>query len=98
MSEFLGRYMKMNLTQNIFNIVFNQSDLTNINPFIEFFGHGILSLNANVFLSVNPLITYNSKLITFISFIESGIVTVADIAYKAVPGFFFASLCNCGNC
>ena len=33
----------------------------------------------------NPSITYNSKVLSFISFIESGIVTVADIAYEVIP-------------
>ena len=50
-----------------------------------------LSIDLNDILSqplfYNPLITYNSKLLSFISFIESGIVTVADNAYEVVPGF-----------
>ena len=33
MSEFLSKYMNMNLTTNNFNIVYNASELTVINPF-----------------------------------------------------------------
>ena len=100
MSEFLGRYMKMNLTHNIFNIVFNESDLCNINPFYAEILRAwdsvtkrkrFLSANRNDILSQplfhNPSITHNSKLLSFTSFIESDIVTVADIAYEVVPGF-----------
>ena len=100
MSEFLGRYIKMNTTHNIFNIVFNESDSTNINPFYaEVFlawdsvtkCKCFLSLDLNDILSqplfLNPLITHDNKLLSFIFFIESDIVTVADIAYEVVPVF-----------
>ena len=104
MSEFLGRYMEMKLTHNIVNIVFNESDLTNINPFYAEVLRAwdyvtkrkrFLSIYLNDILSQtlfhNPSITYNSKVLSFISFIESGIVTVADIAYEVVPGFLLVS-------
>ena len=100
MSEFLGRYLKMNLTHNMFNIVFNESDLCNINPFYAEVLRAwdsvtkrkrFLSANLNDILSQplfhNPLVTYKSKLLSFTSFIESDIVTVADITYEVVPGF-----------
>ena len=103
MSEFLRRYMNINLTHKNFNIVFNESGLTNINPFYADVLQAwdsftkckrFLSVDLNEMLSQplfhNPLITYNSNLLSLISYIESGIVTVADIAY--------ASLCNSGNC
>ena len=49
-----------------------------------------MSIDLNDILSRplfhNPLITYNSKVLSFISFIESGGVTVVDIAYEVVPG------------
>ena len=101
MSEFLGKYMNMNLSYDLFNIVYDKSALAVINPFYaevlsawDFVTNGErhFSLDLNKILSQplfhNPHIKHKDKLLLFSSFIESGIVTVADIAYEVIPGFF----------
>ena len=104
MSEFLGKYMNMNLSYNIFNIIYNESDLVNINPF---YAELLLAWDTvskreryltlelehimNQPLFGNPHIKYKNKLLHFQSYIESGITTVADISYEVVPGFLSKS-------
>ena len=100
MSVFLSKYMSMDLTTNIFNIVYNKTDLTAMNPFYaellsawdivtEGKRHFHLDINDILLepLFNNPHIKYKEKLLIFNSFIDSGIITVADIAYEVKPGF-----------
>ena len=98
MSVFLSKYMSMDLTTNIFNIVYNKTDLTAMNPFyVELLSawdivtegkrHFHLDINDILLepLFNNPHIKYKEKLLIFNSFIDSGIITVADIAYEVIP-------------
>ena len=86
----------MNLSYNIFNIIYNESALVKINPFYaEVLSAWDMVTNRKLFLNHilyqplfhNPFMNYKGKLLCFDSFIDSGVITVADITYEVIPGF-----------
>ena len=100
MTEFLCKYMNMNLSYNIFNIVYDESALEKINPFYaEVLSAWDMVTNRKRFFPLdqnqildqplfhNPFINYKGKLLCFDSFIDSGVITLADITYEVIPGF-----------
>ena len=78
MTEFLGKYMNMNLSYNVFNIIYDESALVLINPFYaEVLSAWDMVTNRKRFFPLdltqilyqalfhNPFINYKGKLLCF---------------------------------
>ena len=101
---FFQKYLNMGLNKNIFNIIYNEVNLKEINPFyaevlrawdeITCSQRELVTNPEHIMhqpLFHNPHVRFQGKVLDFKFFIDCGISTLADICYEVVPGFLKAS-------
>ena len=100
MVYYLSKFANMNLGINTLSLSFNKKDLETIHPFYRellqawdelTMGRRLMPLTIEEILSQplfhNPNIVYHDKMLSFKSFVTSGITCIKHICYEVVPGF-----------